>query len=102
MSAPSLTITPTPEFVALVAAEVVKHIAEHASHVPSRTYADDPILVDTQAASELLGMSLVKVKHMALAGELPSIKIGTARRFRVDALRQWAAEQEARQMGATR
>jgi len=55
---------------------------------------DEPLAVDTVEASRLLGLSERKTWSLAVSGEIPSFKVGRARRYSVAALRRWIAERE--------
>ena len=48
-----------------------------------------PLLVDRREAARLLGISAGSVDNLRTRGELPSIKIGAARRFDVADLRRF-------------
>ena len=47
-------------------------------------------------AAAALGISERKFWELANRGEVPSVKLGRARRFPVDALRAWLADQAAK------
>ncbi len=53
----------------------------------------EPILVRVEEAARLLSLSRSTIYEMLDAGELPSVRRGTARRIPVAALRAWVAQQ---------
>ncbi len=56
------------------------------------------LAVNAQEAADLLGISLRKFDELVLGGQIPCVRIGRARRFRVESLRDWceAAERGGR------
>lgn len=58
----------------------------------------DRLLTAAQAA-EYLGYTEGTVRNKAAAGELPTIKLGTALRFRLSELDAWIAAQDAAAKG---
>lgn len=57
--------------------------------------AVEPLLVRVEEAARILSLSRSTIYEMMDAGELPSIRRGTARRIPVAALREWVARQTA-------
>lgn len=55
----------------------------------------EPLLVRVEEAARLLSLSRSTLYEMMDAGELPSVRRGTARRIPVAALREWIARQTA-------
>ncbi|NNJ12002.1 helix-turn-helix domain-containing protein [Chloroflexales bacterium ZM16-3] len=55
--------------------------------------AVEPLLVRVEEAARILSLSRSTIYEMMDAGELPSVRRGTARRIPVDALRAWVARQ---------
>jgi excisionase family DNA binding protein len=55
------------------------------------------LAVSPAEAAVLLGLSRAMVHKLIAAGELPSVKIGAARRIRVDALREYLLKLEREQ-----
>lgn len=55
--------------------------------------AVEPLLVRVEEAARLLSLSRSTIYEMMDAGELPSIRRGTARRIPVAALREWVDQQ---------
>jgi len=53
----------------------------------------EPLLVRVEEAARILSLSRSTVYEMMDAGELPSVRRGTARRIPVAALRAWVAQQ---------
>lgn len=53
----------------------------------------EPLLVRVEEAARLLSLSRSTIYEMLDAGELPSIRRGTARRIPTAALREWVARQ---------
>ena len=65
---------------------------------PTNT-AIEPLLVRVEEAARMLSLSRSTIYEMMDAGELPSVRRGTARRIPVAALRAWVAKQtEAEQL----
>lgn len=60
---------------------------------------DDRLLTAKEAA-QYLGYAEGTVRNKAAAGELPTVKLGTALRFRRSDLDGWIAEQDARAKAA--
>lgn len=56
----------------------------------------EPFAVDLPEAARLVGLSQKKVWLLARAGDLPSCKIGTRRKFVRTHLRDWLEQQVAR------
>jgi excisionase family DNA binding protein len=54
-----------------------------------------PLLVDRREAARLLGISAGSVDNLRTRGELPSIKIGAARRFDMADLRRFIDARKA-------
>lgn len=52
-------------------------------------------LLTAKQAAELLGFAEGTVRNKASAGELPTVKLGRALRFRLSDLEAWIAEQDA-------
>ena len=50
---------------------------------------DDRLLVTVEAAAQRLGLSRGTVYPLVLSGDIPSIKIGRARRIPVDEVEAW-------------
>jgi len=57
--------------------------------------AVEPLLVRVEEAARILSLSRSTIYEMLDAGELPSVRRGTARRIPVAALREWVARQTA-------
>jgi excisionase family DNA binding protein len=57
----------------------------------------EPFAVDVYETARLIGVKKSKVWEMIAAGELPSFKVGRARRVPVAAIRRWIAEQSGMQ-----
>jgi excisionase family DNA binding protein len=57
--------------------------------------AVEPLLVRVEEAARILSLSRSTIYEMMDAGEIPSIRRGTARRIPVAALREWVARQTA-------
>ena len=55
--------------------------------------AIEPLLVRVEEAARILSLSRSTIYEMLDAGELPSVRRGTARRIPVAALHAWVAEQ---------
>ncbi|WP_216361427.1 helix-turn-helix domain-containing protein [Candidatus Chloroploca asiatica] len=53
----------------------------------------EPLLVRVEEAARILSLSRSTIYEMMDAGELPSVRRGTARRIPVAALRAWVARQ---------
>ncbi|MEI7772952.1 MAG: helix-turn-helix domain-containing protein [Chloroflexales bacterium] len=53
----------------------------------------EPLLVRVEEAARILSLSRSTIYEMMDAGELPSVRRGTARRIPVAALRAWVAHQ---------
>lgn len=53
-------------------------------------------LLTAAEAARLLGYSEGTVRNKASAGELPTVKLGTALRFRLSDLEGWIEEQDAK------
>lgn len=60
---------------------------------PTPKYA--PIAVSPDEAARLAGIGRTTLYAALAKGDLPSIKIGTRRLVRVDAIREWLARHEA-------
>jgi len=60
---------------------------------PRREPAVEPLLVRVEEAARILSLSRSTIYEMMDAGEIPSIRRGTARRIPVAALRAWVARQ---------
>ena len=54
--------------------------------------AVEPLLIRVEEAARMLSLSRSTVYEMMDAGELPSVRRGTARRIPVTALREWVAQ----------
>jgi excisionase family DNA binding protein len=57
-------------------------------------------LVSVKEAAHFLSLSPRTVRDKAQIGEIPSVKIGGARRYRLSALAAWVAEQNPSPEGA--
>jgi excisionase family DNA binding protein len=55
--------------------------------------AVEPLLVRVEEAARILSLSRSTIYEMMDAGELPSVRRGSARRIPVAALREWVARQ---------
>jgi excisionase family DNA binding protein len=55
----------------------------------------EPLLVRVEEAARILSLSRSTIYEMMDAGELPSVRRGTARRIPVAALREWVTRQIA-------
>jgi excisionase family DNA binding protein len=55
----------------------------------------EPILVRVEEAARILSLSRSTIYEMMDAGELPSVRRGTARRIPLGALREWVDRQVA-------
>jgi excisionase family DNA binding protein len=53
----------------------------------------EPLLVRVEEAARILSLSRSTIYEMMDAGEIPSVRRGTARRIPVAALREWVARQ---------
>jgi excisionase family DNA binding protein len=53
----------------------------------------EPLLVRVEEAARMLSLSRSTIYEMMDAGELPSVRRGTARRIPVAALRAWVDQQ---------
>ena len=53
----------------------------------------EPLLVRVEEAARILSLSRSTIYEMLDAGELPSVRRGTARRIPVAALHAWVAQQ---------
>lgn len=51
----------------------------------------EPLLVRVEEAARMLSLSRSTIYEMMDAGELPSVRRGTARRIPLAAIRQWVA-----------
>jgi excisionase family DNA binding protein len=51
-----------------------------------------PLLVRVNEAARLLGLGRSTIYQLVESGELPSVRIGTARRIPLAALEQWVNE----------
>jgi excisionase family DNA binding protein len=60
---------------------------------PKLEPAVEPLLVRVEEAARILSLSRSTIYEMMDAGELPSVRRGTARRIPVAALRDWVARQ---------
>lgn len=54
-----------------------------------------PIAVSPDEAARLVGIGRTSLYAALAKGDLPSIKIGTWRLIRVDAIREWLTQNEA-------
>jgi predicted DNA-binding transcriptional regulator AlpA len=61
---------------------------------------DERLVVREREALAMLGIGRSLFLQLVYAGDIPSFKLGRARFYRVEALREWAARQEAEQSGA--
>jgi excisionase family DNA binding protein len=52
----------------------------------------EPLLVRVEEAARMLSLSRSTIYEMLDAGELPSVRHGTARRIPVAALREWVVQ----------
>lgn len=60
----------------------------------SKTQQHQPIAVSPNEAARLAGIGRTTLFAALAKGDLPSIKIGTRRLIRVDAIREWLARNE--------
>jgi excisionase family DNA binding protein len=51
-----------------------------------------PLLITIEEAARLLSLGRSKVYELVAAGEIPSVKVGTARRVSYSALEAWVAQ----------
>lgn len=58
------------------------------------THQNQPIAVSPDEAARLAGIGRTTLYAALAKGDLPSIKIGTRRLIRVDAIREWLAQHE--------
>ncbi len=56
--------------------------------------AEAPLLLDTDAAARLLGISPRTVQTWVRQKRIPYVKLGTLTRFRTAALQEWIQSQE--------
>lgn len=49
----------------------------------------DPLLIDHEQACQVLKMSPRTLRRHVQEGTIPSLKVGTLRRYSVEALRDW-------------
>lgn len=54
----------------------------------------DKLLLKVDEVARTLSLGRTKVVNMIMAGQLPSVKIGRARRVSVDALEDWIRSQQ--------
>lgn len=59
-----------------------------------KTKQHQPIAVSPDEAARLAGIGRTTLYAALAKGDLPSIKIGTRRLIRVDAIRDWLAQNE--------
>ena len=65
---------------------------EHAAlETTKRATAVEPLLVRVEEAARMLSLSRSTIYEMLDAGELPSVRRGTARRIPLAAIREWVA-----------
>jgi excisionase family DNA binding protein len=65
---------------------------EHAAlETTKRETTVEPLLVRVEEAARMLSLSRSTIYEMMNAGELPSVRRGTARRIPLAAIRQWVA-----------
>jgi excisionase family DNA binding protein len=65
---------------------------EHATlETAKRETAVEPLLVRVEEAARMLSLSRSTIYEMLDAGELPSVRRGTARRIPLAAIREWVA-----------
>jgi excisionase family DNA binding protein len=65
---------------------------EHAAlETTKRATAIEPLLVRVEEAAHMLSLSRSTIYEMMDAGELPSVRRGTARRIPLAAIREWVA-----------
>lgn len=62
----------------------------------------EPLLVRVEEAARILSLSRSTIYEMMDAGELPSVRRGTARRIPVAALHAWVQQQMGAQPHSTR
>jgi excisionase family DNA binding protein len=55
----------------------------------------EPAVVDRHGAAHRLGIGLTRLAELTATGELPSIKLGRSRLYRVVTLDTWAAAHES-------
>jgi predicted DNA-binding transcriptional regulator AlpA len=60
----------------------------------------EPLMVDCKTASAMLGISLRKLWSLSAGGEIPSLKIGTSKRYAVADLRAWVEKLRTEQARA--
>jgi len=60
----------------------------------TKTQQSQPIAVSPDEAARLAGIGRTTLYAALATGDLPSIKIGTRRLIRVDAIRDWLARKE--------
>lgn len=58
-----------------------------------------PLAVGMRDAARLIGLSPRRLQQLALAGEIPSVKIDGRRLFRLATLDRWLAERETSATG---
>lgn len=63
---------------------------------PTQSAPIEPLLVRVEEAAHILSLSRSTIYEMMDAGELPSVRRGTARRIPVAALRAWVERQTER------
>lgn len=49
----------------------------------------EPLAVDTRTAARLLSISVRYLRQLVRRGEIPSLRLGRRRLFRVEDLRRW-------------
>jgi hypothetical protein len=77
---------------------LLEKVASLLIDVRQRLDGDARILLDAEGAERLTGLSEKTLKNHGC----PFVKIGSSRRYRPEALRQWAAEREQREALATK
>ncbi len=60
----------------------------------------EPLLVRVEEAARMLSLSRSTIYEMMDAGDLPSVRHGTARRIPVAALRDWVVQQTQQSGGS--
>lgn len=61
---------------------------------PPTTWAREAPILDADRVALLLGITVVQVRNLARAGELPAFKVGSLWRFEKSALMRFAGAQD--------
>jgi excisionase family DNA binding protein len=64
------------------------------NNTPTPAPGADRILLRAREAAEILSICERTLWSLTVKGELPCVRLGKSVRYRPEALRQWAAEQE--------